>query len=89
VVGLFQFIQETIETELTSEFDFLVCYDRAKHGIQDVVDMPDRDIDLFIRLCVPNQGRLAKAKRQRFFGKLTDPEVQALEECVQEAFGKG
>lgn len=84
--GLFRFIQQTIETELTSEFDFLICYDKAKQRIQDVVDMPDRDIDLFIRFCVPNQGRISKSKRQRFFGKLTDSEVSALEACVRDAF---
>jgi hypothetical protein len=76
--GRFRFTQRTIETELSSEFDVLVCYDKAKQQIQDLVDLPDRDIDLLIRLCVPSQGRLSKAKRERFFGKLTDAEVTAV-----------
>ena len=86
---LFRFIEQTIETELSSEFDFLLCYDQAKRQIQDVVDMPDRDIDLFIRFCMQNQGRLSKAKRPQFSGKLTDDEIAAMEKCVREAFRQG
>jgi hypothetical protein len=86
--GLFRFIQQTIETELSSEFDFPVCYDIAKQQIRDLVDLPDRDIDLLIRLYVPSQGRLSKAKRERFFGKLTDAEGTAVEACVRDAFLK-
>ena len=83
---LFGFIQETIETELVSELDFLLDYDKAKLAIQDVVDMPDRLIDLFIRLCVENNGRLSKNKRKSTFAKLTDEEVAKMQTCVQEAF---
>jgi fido (protein-threonine AMPylation protein) len=83
---LFGFIQETIETELGSELDFILDYDKAKLAIQDVVDMPDRLIDLFIRLCVENNGRLSKNKRKSTFAKLTDEEVAKMQTCVQEAF---
>ncbi|MCK4826888.1 Fic family protein, partial [bacterium] len=83
---LFGFIQETIETELVSELDFLLDYDKAKLAIQDVVDMPDRLIDLFIRLCVENNGLLSKNKRKSTFAKLTDEEVAKMQTCVQEAF---
>lgn len=83
---LFRFVGQTIETELSSEFDFLTRYDQARQRLQDIVDMPDHSIDLFIRLCVANQGRLTGGKRQRFFGKLTDEEIAAMETCVREAF---
>lgn len=83
---LFRFIGQTIETELSSEFDFLTRYDQAKQRIQDIVDMPDHSIDLFIRLCVPSQGHLTGGKRQRFFGKLTDEEITAMETCIREVF---
>lgn len=83
---LFRFIEQTIETELSSEFDFLTRYDAAKQRIQDIVDMPDRTIDLFIRLCVPNRGHITKGKRQRFFEKLTDDEITEMETCVRDVF---
>lgn len=44
--------------------------------------MPDRKLDLFIRLCMQNKGRLAKGKREQFAG-ITDKEVAAMESGVQ------
>ena len=82
---LFGFIQETIETELVSELNFLLNYDKAKLAIQDVVDMPDRLIDLFIRLCAEGNGRLSKNKRKSLFPKLTDEEIAKMQIYVQKA----
>ncbi len=36
---------------------FLANYDATKHAIRNIVDMPDRLIDLFIRFCFQNNGR--------------------------------
>ena len=83
---LFGFIQETIEIDLTSELDFLLDYDKAKLAVQDVVNMPDRLIDLFIRVCVENSGCLSKNKRRSTFARLTDEEITRMQNCVQEAF---
>lgn len=55
---------------------FLVSYDKAKQAIQEIVDMPDRLLGLFIRLCHQNQGRLAKTKRASLFSMITDSEVE-------------
>ncbi|NTW99998.1 MAG: cell filamentation protein Fic, partial [Geobacteraceae bacterium] len=52
--ALYDFIMKTIDEELREELDFLVSYDRVKSGIQDIVDMPDMKINLFIRLCLQN-----------------------------------
>jgi hypothetical protein len=78
---LFEFVEATIDDELTGELDYLASYDRIKRGLQDVVDMPDRRLDLFIRLCLQNKGRLAKGKRGQFDG-LTDEEIQSMEKVV-------
>jgi hypothetical protein len=56
--ALFRFIDETIHTELARELAFLSNYDKTKRAIQEIVDMPDRQIDLFIRFCLQNNGRL-------------------------------
>lgn len=84
--GLFGFIQDTIENELASELDFILGYHRAKLALRDIVDMPDRLIDLFIRLCIENKGRLSKNKRKAKFEQLTDNEVARMEACVRNAF---
>jgi hypothetical protein len=85
---LFGFIQDTIENELVSELDYILDYDKAKLAIRAIVDMPDRLIDLFIRLCVENNGRLSKNKRKAKFEKLTDKEVSQMEGCVRNAFNR-
>ena len=57
--------------------------------MQEVVDMPDRKVDLFIRLCVQNRGRLSASKRESQFAMLTDAEVRAMEQAVQDAWQGG
>ena len=61
-------------------------YDRTKSAIQDIVDLPDRKIDLFIRFCLQNNGRLSARKRSSHFGMLTDDEVGRMEVAVQSGY---
>jgi Fic family protein len=85
--ALFHFIQQTIQTELTSELAFLANYDKTKRAIQEIVDMPDRLIDLFIRFCLQNNGRLSSRKRTGRFNFLEDEEIARMEQAVQSAYG--
>jgi len=84
--ALFEFIRETIEVELVQELQFLTNYDVTKRAIQAIVDMPDRLIDLFIRLCLQNHGKLSKRKRTEHFPMLSDEELGAMEDAVQQAY---
>jgi hypothetical protein len=84
---LFDFVFETIETELPGEFEFLGSYDDARTAMARIVDLPDRMTDLFIRLIIQNQGHLSKEKRTGHgFEKLTDKEIRDLETAVSRAF---
>jgi hypothetical protein len=85
--ALFRFIEDTIDTELVEELSFLAKYDGTKKAIQDIVDMPDRQIDLFIRFCLQNNGRLSAKKRVGHFDFLSDDESARLEQAVQTAYG--
>lgn len=85
--ALFQFIQQTIDTELVEELSFLANYDEAKGAIQDVIDMPDRLVDLLIRFCLQNSGRLSIRKRESHFDFLSDEEVTRLERIIQNVYG--
>lgn len=78
----FEFLEETIDTDLPSELKFLVNYDHARKSIQKVIDMPDQKIDQFIKFCLQNGGRLGAAKRTKFFHMLKDEEVASLEQIV-------
>ena len=85
--ALFRFIDQTIETELSGELEFLANYDRTKKSIREIVDMPDRQIDLFIRFCLQNNGRISAQKRANHFNFLTEVEIALLEQAVQSAYG--
>ena len=85
--ALFQFIDQTIDTELANELTFLANYDKTKKTIQKTVDLPDRQIDLFIRFCLQNNGRLSARKRSSHFDFLSDGEVSCMEQAVLAAYG--
>ena len=72
VEALFQFIAQTIDTELARELVFLSNYDETRRAIQEIVDMPDRKIDLFIRFCLQNSARLSARKRASYFDFLSE-----------------
>jgi hypothetical protein len=84
--ALYAFVKMTIENELVEELDFLARYDRTKEAIREIVDMPDRRIDLFIRLCLQGNGRLSAGKRQSHFDFLTDEESAGMEAAVREGY---
>ena len=85
--ALFRFTEQTIDMELAGEVEFLAKYDKAKKAIQEILDMPDRKIDLFIRFCLQNNGRLSQAKRSGHFDFLADDEIAHLEQAIQSTYG--
>ena len=48
--------------------------------------MPDRQIDLFIRICLQNNGRLSARKRAAAYAFLSDDEVARMEQAVHLAY---
>jgi len=84
--ALFRFIEMTIDTELVEELAFLANYDRNKKVIQEIVDMPDRRIDLFIQACLQNNGRLSERKRASHFSFLSDKEIARMEQALQSSY---
>jgi hypothetical protein len=87
--ALFRFVEQTIDTELVEELAFLANYDETKKAIQEIVDMPDRKIDLFIQACLQDNGRLSARKRNSLFDFLSDKEVADMEDAIRSAYGDG
>ncbi|MDB6139535.1 MAG: filamentation induced by cAMP protein Fic [Verrucomicrobiaceae bacterium] len=86
--ALYSFLEETIEKELPAELGYLQHYDAARTAMREIVDMPEPAANLFLRLCLQNNGRLSKIKRQLpAFEKITDAEVAAMEDAVIVAYG--
>jgi len=86
--ALYDFVNLTIEHELVEELDFLASYDKTKQAVQEIVDMPDRLIDLFIQLCLQNNGRLSAKMREAHFEFLTDDELADMEKAVRKGFAR-
>jgi hypothetical protein len=79
---LYDRVAETIHKDLAGELDFLEIYDRAYRAVRDVVDMPNRKVSLFVRICMQNDGRLPKGRR-KMFAELTDAEITAMESAIR------
>ncbi len=84
--ALCQFVIKTIDEELVTELNYLSSYDKAKRAILSIVEMPQRKLDLLIRLCVDNKGKLSVKKRANHFNFLTDEELASMEKAIQAAF---
>ncbi len=84
--ALYDFIWKTVDHELLEELDFLASYDETRQAIQQIADIPDRLIDLFIRLCLQNNGKLSSAKRKSHFELLSDDEIARMEAAVRDGY---
>jgi len=82
VEALYKFIHQTIDEELTQELKFISKYDASKRAIQKIIDMPDRQIDLFIRFTTQNGGKLSENKRKKYFDFLTKDEINEMERSL-------
>jgi hypothetical protein len=86
--ALYEFVRLTIAHELLEELNFLVSYDKTRQVVREIVDMPDRLIDLFIQLCLQNNGCLSARKRESHFGFLTDDELADMENAVRKGYAR-
>lgn len=84
--ALSEFIRITIEEELVEELNFLANYDATKKAIQNIIDMPDRLIDLFIHLCLQGKGKLSTKIRSSHFYFLSDDELVSMEQAVKDSY---
>lgn len=82
---LYQRVADTVRTDLKEELDFLAVFDRALAAVRNIVDMPDRKLSLFVRLCMQNAGRISASKRKAQFPELEDREVAEMQEAVRAA----
>ena len=78
-------IETAVFHDLPDELNFLQNYDEAKALMKQLVDMPDRLIDLFIRFTHQNQGIFPKRRRSTF-QILKDNEIEALQSIYKDVF---
>lgn len=81
--ALYGWVEQTVRDEFRRELEFIAGFRTIRQEIDAVVALPDKQANLFITLCLQNNGRLSPTKRARHFSRLTDKEVSALEKAVQ------
>jgi hypothetical protein len=84
---LYGCVRKTIEEDLPYETEFLRRYDRFRAGVETIVDMPNRTIDLLFHFLNQNSGTLSRRAREREFVKLTDDETTQIEKIYAEVVG--
>lgn len=83
---LYQCVEQTVDQDLPQELAYLEAYDRFSAGIQTMVDMPDRKVNLLHRFLNQGKGQLSKRARTNEFAALTDEEVRGIEQLYRETF---
>jgi hypothetical protein len=83
---LFECVIKTIEEELPAETQYLRRYDEFRAGVEAIVDMPERTIELLFRMLKQNDGRLSQRARRGEFQQFTNEEVQSVEALYNRAF---
>lgn len=82
---LYACVETTVREDLPREVAFLEAYDRFAEGVQRMVDMPARTLDLLHRFLHQNGGRLSRRAREKEFAALTDDEVRHIEALYAES----
>lgn len=83
---LYTCVRKTIEEDLPIETEFLRRYDEFRERVGNIVDMPDRIVDLLFRFLRQNKGRLSDRAREGEFAKLTAQETKRIERIFNDVF---
>jgi hypothetical protein len=78
-------VEQTIRKDLPNDVAFLEAYDRFVAGLNRIVDMPDRMIDLLHSFLRQGEGRLSSRARRGELAKLTEDEVREIEALYRDS----
>lgn len=83
---LYQCVRQTIEQDLPNETNFLRRFDTFRVGVENMLDMPERMLNMLFGFLRQNQGMLSKRARENEFNQLTAEEAAAIEELYHTSF---
>ena len=84
-IYLAETIHATLKEDMPNELVFIQRYDEVKKAIQQIVDMPDKDINMMILFLHQNKGIFPKRRREHF-SRLTDDEITKMQIVFREIF---
>lgn len=83
---LYGCIEATIEDELKAELDTITAFAKARKALDAAFDLPEKQKNLFLKLCWQGKGRISKAKRKAHFSMFSDDEMDAMQRLVAPYF---
>ena len=79
--------KQTVEEDLPQEIRFLHAFDKFSSAVKEIVEMPDREIEVLRGFLAQGRGHLSKRAREKEFRALTDQEATQVEVLYKELFG--
>jgi Fic family protein len=83
---LYSCVERTVEEDLPAEIRFLNAFDKFSSAVKEIVEMPDRAIELLRGFLAQGGGHLSKRAREREFSALTDEETTRIEVLYEDLF---
>jgi len=83
---LYACVDATIEGELKVELETVSAFAHARKAIDAAFDLPEKQKNLFLKLCWQGDGKISKAKRKSQFSMFEDDELNAMERLVAPYF---
>ena len=84
---LYSCVEQTVEEDLPAEIRFLHAFDTFSSAVKEMVEMPDREIELLRGFLAQGDGQLSKRTREKEFNALTDEEATRIEVLYKDLFG--
>ena len=84
---LYSCVEQTVEEDLPAEIRFLHAFDKFSSAVKEIVEMPDREIELLRGFLAQGNGHLSKRAREKEFSALTDEEATRIEVLYKDLFG--
>ena len=84
---LYSCVEQTVEKDLPAELRFLDAFDRFSSAVKEIVEMPDREIELLRGFLAQGNGQLSKRAREKEFNALTDEEAIRIAALYKGLFG--
>ena len=83
---IYESVEKTIKETLPHELSYLNSFDKAYEEINDFIVMPDNKIKSLITFILQNDGKLSKNKKEKYYEKLTQSEIENIENIINEYF---
>ncbi|MEA1891790.1 MAG: Fic family protein [Campylobacterota bacterium] len=83
---IYESVEKTIKETLPQELKYLHSFDKAFEEINNLVEMPDNKIKSLITFILQNDGKLSKNKHEKYYEKLTQDEIENIENIIDDYF---